>query len=136
MANSHSDVVAITQLVNLYGLAVDSRQWHLFDSIFTADVDADYGGSSHWTNLEHFKSDFAAFHDPFDSTQHTMSTHVVDVEGPAAHSFCNGAWRLVRKGRRWRPALGRHGLVRRHVGTHPGRLADHPPHVPHHLVDR
>ena len=26
-----------------------------------------------------------------------MSTHVVDVEGLAAHSFCNGAWRLVRK---------------------------------------
>jgi SnoaL-like domain len=71
MANSHRDVVAITQLVNLYGLAVDSRQWHLFDSIFTADVDADYGASS-------------------------------------------GA-----QGCRWRPALGRHGLVRRHIGAHP-----------------
>lgn len=75
MANSHSDVVAITQLVNLYGLAVDSRQWHLFDSIFTADVDAEYGASS-------------------------------------------GA-----QGCRWRPALGRHGLVRRHIGAHPGSAA-------------
>ncbi len=27
MANSDSDIVAITQLVNLYGLAVDSQQW-------------------------------------------------------------------------------------------------------------
>jgi hypothetical protein len=43
MANSHRDVVASTQLVNLYGLAVDSRLWHLLDSIFTTDVDAAYG---------------------------------------------------------------------------------------------
>ncbi len=97
MANWDSDVVAITQLVNLYGLAVDSQRWQLFDSIFTADVDADYGASSHWSDLARFKSDFAVFHDPFDSTQHTMSTHVVHVDGDHAHSFCNGGWRLVRK---------------------------------------
>jgi hypothetical protein len=96
MAEPPDDVVAITQLVNLYGLAVDSQQWELFDTTFTADVDADYGGSTHWTDLAQFKSDFAAFHDPFDSTQHTMSTHVVRLDGDRAHSFCNGGWRLVR----------------------------------------
>ena len=46
MAGTDSDVVAITQLVNLYGLAVDSQRWQLFDSIFTTDVVADYGASS------------------------------------------------------------------------------------------
>jgi SnoaL-like domain len=97
MAHTDSDIVAITQLVNLYGLVVDSQRWHLFDSIFTTDVDADYGALSRWTDLEKFKSDFAAFHEPFDSTQHTMSTHVVNVAGDRAHSFCNGGWRLVRK---------------------------------------
>jgi SnoaL-like domain len=91
-----SDVTAITQLVNLYGLAVDSRRWDLFDRIFAPDVDADYGPTSHWTDRQRFKSDFAAFHDPFDSTQHTMSTHVIRVEDDRAHSFCNGGWRLVR----------------------------------------
>jgi hypothetical protein len=92
-----SDVVAITQLVNLYGLAVDSQRWELFDRIFADDVDADYGPTSHWTNRAQFVSEFAAFHEPFDSTQHTMSTHVVRVDGDRAHSFCNGAWRLIRK---------------------------------------
>jgi hypothetical protein len=92
-----SDVVAITQLVNLYGLAVDSQRWELFDRIFGADVDADYGASSHWTDREQFKADFAAFHDPFDSTQHTMSTHAIHVDDDRAHSFCNGGWRLLRK---------------------------------------
>ncbi len=101
MAGTDSDVVAITQLVNLYGLAVDSQQRQLFDSIFTTDVVADYGASSRWTDLERLKADFAAYHDPFDSTQHTMSTHVVHVDGDHAHSFCNGGWRLVRKAAGW-----------------------------------
>lgn len=57
------------------------------------DVDADYGATSHWAGREKFKADFAAFHDPFDSTQHTMSTHVVDVAGDRAHSFLQ--WRLA-----------------------------------------
>ena len=92
-----SDIVAITQLVNLYGLAVDSQRWELFDRIFTTDVNADYGSTSQWTDREQFKSEFAAFHAPFDSTQHTMSTHVIDVDGDRARSFCNGGWRLIRK---------------------------------------
>ena len=94
---SADDVMAITQRINLYGLAVDSRRWELFDLIFAADVDADFGGSAHWFDRAQFTEDFAAFHDPFDSTQHTMSTHVVHVDGDRAHSFCNGSWRLVRK---------------------------------------
>jgi hypothetical protein len=94
---SDSDVIAITGLVNLYGFAVDSRHWDLFDRIFTTGVDADFSGSAHWTDLTTFKSDFANFHAPFDSTQHTMSTHVIHVDGDRAHGFCNGGWRLVRK---------------------------------------
>lgn len=92
-----SDIIAITQMLNLYGLAMDTQRWALFDRIFTGDVDADYGPTSHWTDLARFKSDFAAFHDPFDSTQHTLSTHIVTVDGDRAQSFCNGSWRLVRK---------------------------------------
>ena len=98
MTETDSDVVAITQLVNRYGLAIDSQRWELFDGIFATDVHADYGATSHWTDREHFKADLAAFHDPLDSTQHTMSTHVIHVDGDRAHSFCNGGWRLVRKG--------------------------------------
>jgi hypothetical protein len=91
-----TDVVAITQLVNLYGLAVDSQRWGLFDRVFTPEVDADYGATSHWTDLERFKSDFDEFHRTFDSTQHTMSTRVIEVDGDKAHSLCNGGWRLLR----------------------------------------
>ena len=108
MNDTDSDVLAITQLVNLYGLAVDSQRWKMFDRIFTADVDADYGATSHRTDREQLKAD------------------VVHVDGDRAYSVCNGGWRLVRGGRRRRPPLGRHRLVCRHPYAHPRRLADHP----------
>ena len=41
MTDTNSDVMAITQLLNLYGLAVDAQRWELFDRIFATDVDAD-----------------------------------------------------------------------------------------------
>lgn len=91
------DITDIIQLVNLYGLAVDSQRWDLFDRIFTADVEADFSEAAHWHGLENFKQDFAAFHDPFDSTQHCMMNHLVEVDGDQAHAFTYGTWRLVRK---------------------------------------
>lgn len=96
-ARAGSDVEAIVQLLNLYGLAMDTQRWELFDRVFTADAEADFGGEAHWRDLATFKRDFAAFHAPFDSTRHVMSGHLVDVRGDAARSFCNGDWRLVRR---------------------------------------
>ena len=92
------DVVAITNQLNLYGLAMDTQRWDLFDAIFTADVDADYGPTSHWRDLPTFKRDFAVFHNPFDSTQHAIVNHVVHVQGDVANAFTYGTWRLIRKG--------------------------------------
>ncbi len=94
---SHEDITAITQIVNLYGFAVDSQRWELFDRVFTEDVEADFSKPAHWYDRESFKRDFGAFHAPFDSTQHCMMNHMVDVDGDSAHAFTYGTWRLVRK---------------------------------------
>jgi hypothetical protein len=91
-----SDRNDIIQLINLYGFAVDTQRWDLFDQVFTVDVDADFGGSAHWQGLDQWKADFAAFHAPFDATQHVMTNHQVRVCGESAHSFTYGQWRLVR----------------------------------------
>ena len=50
-----SDREEIIQLINLYGFAMDTQRWDLFDRIFTEDCDADYGPTSHWTDRARFK---------------------------------------------------------------------------------
>lgn len=91
-----SDREAIIQLVNLYGLAMDTQRWDLFDRIFAEHVDADYGATSRWHDRESFKRDFGSFHELFDATQHVMTNHLVTVDGDEAHSHTYGAWRLIR----------------------------------------
>ena len=86
----------IIELINLYGFAMDTQRWDLFDGIFTEDCDADYGPTSHWTNRAQFKADFGSFHELFDATQHVMTNHLVQVDGDRASSHTYGAWRLIR----------------------------------------
>jgi hypothetical protein len=91
------DKAAIIQILNLYGLALDARQFDLFDQIFTADVIADFGpAGASWADLANFKRSFSEFHDTLDNHQHTMMGHVVHVNGDEAHSFSYGNWLLVR----------------------------------------
>lgn len=87
----------IIERINLYGFAMDTRRWDLFDGIFAPDVDADYGPASHWTDRASFKRDFAAFHEVFDATQHVMTNHLVAIDGQSARSNTYGAWRLIRQ---------------------------------------
>lgn len=91
-----SDREEIVQLLNLYGLAMDTRRWDLFDRIFTAHCETDYGPTSHWTDRARFKSDFGTFHELFDATQHVMTNHLVTVQGDTAQALTYGAWRLIR----------------------------------------
>ena len=91
-----SDREEIIQLLNLYGLAMDTQRWALFDRIFTPDCAVDYGATSCWQDRERFKADFGAFHAMFDATQHMMSNHLVSVEGDRANAHTYGSWRLIR----------------------------------------
>ncbi len=94
MVSDHEDII---NKLNLYGFAVDTQRWDLFDMVFTEYVDADFGGSAHWHGLASFKAEFAAFHAPFDATQHVMTNHQVRVLGDHAHSLTYGQWRLIRQ---------------------------------------
>lgn len=92
-----TDRDAIVETINLYALAVDAQRWALFDRVFTADCDADYGTTARWTDRDRFKCDFGAFHAPFDATQHMMMNHQVRIDGDRARSLTYGSWRLVRR---------------------------------------
>jgi len=95
---SVQDESEIIRAVNLYGFAVDTQAWDLFDQVFTENVDADYSETSHWHDLATFKSDFEGYHDAFDGTQHTMMSHLVNVNGDRANAMTYATWRLIRLG--------------------------------------
>ena len=95
----------IIEKINLYGLAMDSQRWDLFDRIFTERCDADYGTTAHWRDRAEFKADFGTFHLAFDATQHVMTNHLVTVDGDVAHSLTYGMWRLIRRGALYFAAL-------------------------------
>lgn len=86
----------IVERLNLYGLAMDTRRWDLFDRIFLPDAQVDYGPGSCWNALGVFKQAFGAFHALFDATQHIMSNHLVRLAVDRAFSITYGQWRLIR----------------------------------------
>jgi ketosteroid isomerase-like protein len=79
-----NDIAEIVNVINLYPIAVDSQQWHLFDRIFTDDIRADFGGPAVWSGLAPLKQAFEAIHAPFASTQHATRGHHVAVDGDTA----------------------------------------------------
>ncbi len=91
------DKAEITELLNLYGLALDAHAWELFDRIFSQDVVAEFGpAGAGWVGLDEFKRSFADFHLQFDNHQHTMTGQLVNVDGDTATAFSYGNWLLVR----------------------------------------
>ena len=91
--NHKSDIIDV---VNLYALAVDTQRFELFERIFTADAQADFGPGIHWRDRASLQRDFAFIHAPFQSTQHVTTNHVVNVQSDGAHcaSYVHG--RFVR----------------------------------------
>lgn len=78
------DIVAITNTINLYAIAVDTQQLALFDRVFTADVTVDFGGPAAFEGLATLKAAFETIHAPFKSTQHFTSNHQIAVDGEQA----------------------------------------------------
>jgi len=91
------DVVGVISVVNLYAVAVDCQRWELFDEVFTADAEADFGGPARWPDRASLKRDFAAIHAPFDATQHVTTNHQVVVDGDLAHCISYVVGRFLRR---------------------------------------
>ena len=91
------DKVEILEVLNLYGFALDAREFDLFDRVFTEDVVAECRpAGAAWRGLEEFKASFAEFHNRLDSHQHTMMGQIVHVDGNTANAFSYGNWLLIR----------------------------------------
>jgi hypothetical protein len=97
MGLSSDDMFGVMMAVNTYPVAVDSLSWDLFDLVFTADVQADFGGNAKWSDLESLKRDFDTIHKLFKTTQHYTGNHVITGSGDNAHCFSYVRARFTRE---------------------------------------
>lgn len=81
-----NDIAQITNIVNLYPVAIDTLQWSLFDRVFTDGCVVDFGGPAVFEGLEPLKAVFEAIHAPFKATQHFTSNH--QIAGTCNRATC------------------------------------------------
>jgi hypothetical protein len=94
---SAGDIIDIINVINLYPVAVDTRQWDLFDRIFTPDVHTSFGGPAAWNDLAALKRDFAIVHAPFSATMHVTTNHQVLVKDDVATCLSYVHGRFIRQ---------------------------------------
>jgi len=85
-----SDQIEITRVLNRYFRAIDTKDWDLLDSVFTADATVHYTTPGEIeTTSEKMKPIFVVFTDSFFFTQHSPSQTVIHVDGDTAEASNN-----------------------------------------------
>jgi hypothetical protein len=83
------DRAALSDLLNDYAAGVDQRDWRLFRSCFTDDLEADFTGVVPG-NICHGADKWVAaavkLIEPLAVTQHLITNHVHDIEGDIART--------------------------------------------------
>jgi hypothetical protein len=67
-----------------YATAIDSRQYQLLSTVFTADADLDYGEVGRWTSAAEITEFMDLAHAGAANTMHRMSNQAVAVDGDSA----------------------------------------------------
>ena len=76
------DRAAITEVLTRYATGIDTRDWDLFRTVFTADVDADYGKVGAWRGVDEITDVMTAIHEPCGATMHRLTNIVIAAAGP------------------------------------------------------
>ncbi|MFC3961063.1 nuclear transport factor 2 family protein [Nocardia jiangsuensis] len=116
-----ADRIEITDLLTRYAHAVDSKDWELYRTVFTADAHIDYGTAGGPVgDLEKVIDGLTTGLGLFSRTQHFISNIAVELDGdnarvramffnpmvvtPGKQFFCGGWYNheLVRTGEGWR----------------------------------
>jgi hypothetical protein len=90
------DTRRIIQLLNLYGLAIDTQRYELFDQVFTPDLQADYNPPVAFDSREAIKQTMRDFHITLDGSLHRITNHQVTVDGDRASAISYVVVRLLK----------------------------------------
>jgi len=107
----HADAKAdITAVLLRYATAIDTKDWELFRSCFTDDVDADYGQIGRWTDAAAITEFMAGVHEAMSDTKHMLHNMVIDVgDGHAgAVTYVHTVQALAADPTQWVDAVGQY----------------------------
>ena len=67
-----------------YATGIDQRDWPLFRTCWTADVEADYGHLGQFTGVDAITDVMTRSHESLGPSYHRMTNFVIDVDGDQA----------------------------------------------------
>ncbi|MDA3629351.1 nuclear transport factor 2 family protein [Saccharopolyspora oryzae] len=87
---SCQDRNAVTDVVNRYAYALDTRQWSSLDEVFAADAVARYGSpeASPLHGREEIVASIRSHLDGCGPSQHLLGNHLVEISGDTATAIC------------------------------------------------
>jgi 3-phenylpropionate/cinnamic acid dioxygenase small subunit len=74
----------IAEVLVRYATAIDRRDWQLFRTCFTVDVQADYGDIGTWDSADALAAYMATTHADMGHTMHRLSNVAISVDDDAA----------------------------------------------------
>jgi 3-phenylpropionate/cinnamic acid dioxygenase small subunit len=82
--DSTGDWAQISDVLIRYATGIDTKDWPLFRSCFTADVHADYGDIGVWHDVDGITDFMITSHRDMPSTRHMISNIAIAVDGDTA----------------------------------------------------
>jgi 3-phenylpropionate/cinnamic acid dioxygenase small subunit len=82
---SDAEVSSITATLIAYATAIDTKDWTLFRSLFTADCVFD-GGGHRFHGVDPLTDHMRALHEPLDGSRHHLGNFVIEVDGESARA--------------------------------------------------
>lgn len=101
----------ITEVLLRYATAIDTKDWVLFASCFTDDVDADYGEIGRWSDAASITEFMARVHQAMSDTKHMLHNMVIDVidaDHATAVTYVHTVQALAADPKQWVDAVGQY----------------------------
>ncbi len=102
---------AITALLHRYATAIDTKDWTLFRSCFTADAVTDYGDIGQWSDVDGITDFMIAAHDGMRDTKHMLHNVVIDVrdrDNATAVTYVHTVQSFAHDPTQWIDAVGQY----------------------------